>query len=271
MSSQRTHGHCTSPEPILCDSPAEKAEHTAQTEEEFWMGSSDKSRENNPPLSIVKDLTPSVPATSHHEDDKVKSTQFSLKSLPGAVYADSDVESVITRSTFSEDTVDSIPETLPLILPSAAEEIEVFHSLFHILDDAFSELEVKMHESFESLSIQDMFLRLPVFRASTVFFGLRPNHLGYWEGSIYLNGRYSHICKLLSSDFEGGVMFGVEIGEIDDLDGYGGATLFMAENRRVYYTSTAGWFEEDSEGYYQYQVHGGFDLQQFSMTKVLKL
>ena len=248
-------------EPILCDSPIEKVEHTAQTEEEFCMGSSDKSRENKPSLSIVKDLVSSAPATSHHEDGKVKSTQFSLKSLPGAVYADSDVESVSTRSTFSEDSVDSIPKKLSLILPSAAEQTELFHSLFHILDDAFSELEIKMHESFESLSIQDMFLRLPVFHASTVFFGLRPDHLGFWKGYIYLNGRYSEICKLLSYDFEGGVMYGVEIGKVEDLDGYGGATLFMAQNRQVYYTSSAGWFEEDNEGYYQFQVHGGFDLQ----------
>jgi len=263
-----------SPEPILGYSPVGKTEHTAQVEEEFGMGSLDKSGENESPRSIIKDLASPVLFSSQHEDEKsvkVRSTQFSLKSLPGAVYADSDVGSVISRSTFSEETVDSTSEALPLILPSATEEVELFHALFHILDDAFSELEVRMHESFESLSIQDMFLRLPVFRASTVFFGLRPDHLSYWKGYIYLNGRYSEISKLLSYDFEGGMMYGVEFGGVDDLDGYGGATLFMAQDRQVYYTSSAGWFEEDKEGYNQFQVHGGFDLQQFSMTKVLSL
>jgi hypothetical protein len=200
---------------------------------------------------------------------EIKPTQFSLKSLPGAVCADSDVESVVSRSTLSEETVDSIPETLPLILPSATEEAQIFHALFNILDDAFSELEVKMHENFEPVSAQDMFLRLPVFRASTMFFGLRPDHSGLWKGHIYLNGRYTQISKLLY-DFDG-EMYGVQIGEIDDLDGYGGATLFMAQDRQVYYTSSAGWFEEDNEGYYRFQVHGGFDLRQLSMTKVLEL
>ena len=128
-----------------------------------------------------------------------------------------------------------------------------------------------MHDSFESLCIQDMFLKLPVFHALMVLFGLRPDHLGYWKGYIYLNGRYTQICKLLSYDFDGGMLYGVQIGGVDDLDGYGGATLFMAQNRQVYYTSSAGWFEEDKEGYYQFQVHGGFDLHQFSTTKVLKL
>jgi hypothetical protein len=47
------------------------------------------------------------------------------------------------------------------------------------LDDAFSELEVRMCESFEFLSIQDMVLRLPEYLASTVFFGLRPDRSGY--------------------------------------------------------------------------------------------
>ena len=67
------------------------------------------------------------------------------------------------------------------------------------------------------------------------------------------------------------MIYGVEICGVDDLDGYGGATFFMAQNRRVYYTSSAGWFEEDDEGYNQFQVHGGFEIQQFGMTKVLKL
>lgn len=261
----------SSPEPIFDDSPTGKAERAVQAEEEFWMGSLVKSKEID---SIVKDLTSSARISIHREDEKsvnIRSTQFSLKSLPGAIYAESDDDSVISRSTFSEETVDSTLETLPLTLPTAAEEVELFSALFHILDDAFSELEVRMHESFEALSIRDMFLRLPVFHAPRVFFGVRSDHSGYWKGRIYLNGRYSQISKLLSEDFERGVMYGVRIGGIDDLDGYGDATLFMAQDRQVYYTSSAGWFEEDKEGYYQFQVHGGFDLRQFGMTKVLSL
>lgn len=66
-------------------------------------------------------------------------------------------------------------------------------------------------------------------------------------------------------------MYGIEIGVVDDLDGYGDGTLFMAQNRQVYCTSEAGRFEEDKEGYYQFEIYGGFDLQQCGMTKVLKL
>lgn len=237
------------------------------------MGSLDKPGDNEPPSFITKDLISSAPASSGNEDEnplKVSSTQFSLKSFPGAFYAESDDGSVISRSTFSDETVDSTPETLPLLLPSAAEEAELFSALFHVLDDAFSEFEVRMYESFEPLGIRDMFLRLPVFRAQTMFFGLRPDHSSCWEGYIYLNGRHSQISRL-SYDFKGGVMYGVKIGGIDDFDGYGGATLFMAQDRRVYYTSNAGWFEEDNEGYYQFEVHGGFDLRQCSMTAVLNL
>ena len=42
----------TSPEPIICDSPTGKTEHSSQTEEKFWMGSSEKSRQNVP-LSTI--------------------------------------------------------------------------------------------------------------------------------------------------------------------------------------------------------------------------
>jgi hypothetical protein len=66
-------------------------------------------------------------------------------------------------------------------------------------------------------------------------------------------------------------MYGVKIGGVHDLDDYGGATLFMAQDRKVYYSSSEGWFEEDEEGYYQFQVHGGFDIEQVSRSKVLSL
>jgi hypothetical protein len=147
---------------------------------------------------------------------------------------------------------------------------KIFQGVYQVLDVAFSELERRMHESPDPLGIQDMILKLPVFNSSPVFFGRQPKG-SFWEGFIHLNGRFSEIAKLFSQEFENGMMYGIEIGGLDDYDGYGDALLFMGQNRLIYYTSSAGWFEEDQDGFMQYTVHGGFDLREINMSKVLRL
>jgi hypothetical protein len=75
----------------------------------------------------------------------------------------------------------------------------------------------------------------------------------------------------LDNDFENGFIYGVRIGGISDIDGYGDAMVFMGQDRKVYYTSEGGWFEEADEGFYEYLVHGGFDIQQFCRTTILDI
>jgi len=75
----------------------------------------------------------------------------------------------------------------------------------------------------------------------------------------------------LDNDFENGFIYGVRIGGISDIDGYSDAIVFMGQDRKVYYTSAEGWFEEDDEGFSEYQVHGGFDIRQLSMTTTLDI
>lgn len=57
--------------------------------------------------------------------------------------------------------------------------------------------------------------------------------------------------------------YGVEIGGVDDLDGYGGATLFMAITLPLQDGS-----RKIGRDIINFKVHGGFDLQHFSMTKM---
>ena len=186
------------------------------------------------------------------------------------MYTDCDIGSVSSRSTYSDDEVSQIRRQARVVIPTDAEQKEIFQDVHEVLDEAFSELERRMHESFDPLGIQDMILKLPVFYSSPVFFGKRPKD-SYWEGFIHLNGRFSEIAKLFSREFENGMIYGIEIGGLDDYDGYCDALLFMGQNRLIYCTSSAGWFEEDQDGFMQYRVRGGFDLREINMSKVLRL
>lgn len=86
-----------------------------------------------------------------------------------------------------------------------------------------------------------------------------------------MNGRYTTLAKLRKKNFENGFIYGVEIGVIHGVDGYGHAMVFMWQDRKVHYTSSARWFEKDAEGYDEFQVHGGFDMRQFHMSAVLNI
>jgi hypothetical protein len=180
------------------------------------------------------------------------------------------MESVTSRSTFSEESLPAIVAP-PIVLPCNIDEAGFFDNLFHVLDDPFSDFEAKWHESFELLPSHEMVLRLPSFHAAQVLYGLRPDYSGCWTGFIHLHGRYSSLSKLLDNDSENGFIYGVRIGGISDIDGYGDAILFLGQDRKVYYTSEEGWFEDDDEEYYEYQVHGGVEMRQFGMTTILDI
>lgn len=227
------------------------------------------------PMPIFPQASTNTPDNNAPQEDtqptRIPSAQFPLKSrLPGAVYAEFDIGSVASRSTYSEEFVPQSRRHSRVVMPTDAEQKDIFDGVYEVLDDAFSELEMRMHESFEPLGIQNMVLKLPVFYSSPVFFGKRPEH-SYWKGFIHLNGRFSEIAKLYSREFEDGMIYGIEIGGIDDYNGYGDALLFMGQNRLIYYTLSAGWFEEDKDGFMQYKVRGSFDLREINMDKELDL
>jgi hypothetical protein len=270
-----------SPEPIIhAPSANDKDETSSQdassvrddldtsTQDAFWGAST---KENS--TDLLNNNEPALPASTSSEIQKPDSSEpfsYPSHSLPGAVYQESDIESVTSRSTFSEESLPAIVAP-PIVLPCNVDEVGLFDSLFHVLDDAFSDFEARWRESFEPLPSQKMVLRLPSFHASQVFYGLRPDYSGCWTGFIHLNGRYSSLSKLLDVDFEDGFIYGVEVGGIRKLDGYGDAIVFMEQDRKVYYTSREGWFEEDDEGFYGYEVHGGFEMRQFRMSAILDL
>ena len=257
-----------SPEPTIRTSIANDELDTS-SQDTFSLRSSIK--EDSTTLLNNNELE--LPASTNSETQKPDSSKpfpYSSHYLPGAVYQDSDTESVTSRSTFSEESLPDIVAP-PIVLPCNIDEAALFDNVFHVLDDAWSDFEAKCNESFEPLPSQEMVLRLPSFHAAQVLYGLRPDYSGCWKGFIHLNGRYSSLEKLLDNDFKNGFIYGVRIGGIRDVDGYGGAIVFTGQDRKVYYTSEEGWFEEDDEGFYEFLVHGGFDIRQFRMTTILDI
>ena len=112
------------------------------------------------------------------------------------------------------------------------------------------------------------------FKSSThsripVIFGRRPYRQGFWEGRLELTGEYTEVKKLRAPSFENGIGFGVEIGSIKDFESMGGAILFMAVDRQMYYTDRDGWFDQDEFGRYCYRVLGPYDFRSLCRDKVL--
>ena len=257
-----------SPEPIFPQASTNNLDNNAPQDDAELRSPS--------PEPVLPQPSTNKPDNNAPQDDAepigIPAAQFPLKSrLPGAVYAESDIGSVESRSTYSEE--ESVPQTRRksrTVMPTDDEQRDIFEGVYEVLDEAFSELETRMNESSEPLGIQDMILKLPVYYSSPLFFGKQPNH-SLWEGFIYLNGRFSEIAKLFSREFENGMIYGIEIGGIDNYDGYGDALLFMGQNRLIYLTSSAGLYEEDKDGFMQYRVRGGFDLREMGMSKVLDM
>ena len=86
-----------------------------------------------------------------------------------------------------------------------------------------------------------------------------------------MNGRYTTLAKLRKKNFENGFIYGVEIGVIHAVDGYGHATVFMGQDRKVYYTSSAGWLRRTPKVVMSFRFNGGFDTRQFHMSAVLNI
>jgi len=137
-----------SPEPSSCVSNAN---------DEFDSSNKDGSsmKEDSTKFLTNKELV--LLASTDNETQKPDTSKsFSFHSLPGAVYQDSDIESVTSRSTFSKESASNIGDTPPLVLPSNVDEAALFNNLFHIHDDAFSKFEARLHQNFGSLQIEEM-------------------------------------------------------------------------------------------------------------------
>ena len=244
-----------SPEPHYHD-VNQGDELTVSDQDEFWMHKSESSipdAANVPQSDFVEQAL--------HLANETKGPKCTTE------YEGSDHESVIGRSTFTEET-SSTADATTLTLPSNVDHTAVFNYVFDVLDDAFSAFESNGKETSGSRPVDEMVLDLPEFDAPNLLFGLRPDRSSCWKGMLWLDGRYTALCKLRKRGFEGGFIYGAEIGEVEDVDGYGGVTLFMGQDRKIYYTSTSGWFEEDHDGIFEYKVHGGFELRDFNMGKV---
>ena len=84
-----------------------------------------------------------------------------------------------------------------------------------------------------------------------------------------MTGKYTEVHKLRSPSFENGIGFGVDIGSIKDFESMGGAILFMAVDRQMYYTDREGWFDQDRFGRYCFSVYGPYDFRSLCRDNVL--
>lgn len=244
--------------------------------DKFWMGSAGRTSKINEPTTptplprLLAKFTANYRFGIRNDNMKMKVTD----PLVPSTTSDSDVDSASTDSysVLSDDTVESPPQPR-LTRFTHDEEVIFFNHIYSILDASFSEWEERVnYRSGQSLTlekIEDATLSLPHIEESPVIFGRRPYRQGFWEGRLELTGEYTEVKKLHAPSFENGIGFGVEIGSIQDFESMGGAILFMAVDRQMYYTDRFGWFDQDEFGRYCYRVLGPYDFRSLCRDKVL--
>jgi hypothetical protein len=121
-------------------------------------------------------------------------------------------------------------------------EADFFYEFYHTLDYSFGVWERSVGyargktRELDRTNPNDVTLDLPSRIEQHIIFGQRPDRNGFWRGYLRLGGKYTELVKLTSWTAEEKVMWGVEIGKIDDFECLDGATLFFAIDRKVYYT-----------------------------------
>ena len=235
----------------------------------FWM--------TGRTLKFTEPMTP-TPLHPRQPDFRISNKSMETKAtsaLDDAILStdtDDDSASTCSYSVLSDDTIE-YPPPPHLTRFTREEEVVFFNNIYDILDASFSEWEKRVnYQSGEPLSlekVEDATLSLPHIRDDNVIFGSRPNRQGYWEGRLELMGQYTEIRKLRSHRFENGISFGVEIGSIQDFESMGGALLFMAVNRKMYYTDQDGCFHQDEFGRYCYKVIGPYDFRNIRKDEIL--
>ena len=245
--------------------------------DEFWMGSAGRTSKINEP-TLLHHYPADKPCFAANYRFDIRNDNMETKvTNPLDHYTtttDSDVDSASTGSysVLSDDTIESPPQPR-LTRFTRDEEVIFFNHIYNILDASFSEWEERVnYRSGQPLTlekVEDATLSLPHIHESPVIFGRRPDRQGFWEGRLELTGEYTEIKKLRSPSFENGIGFGVEIGSIKDFESMGGAILFMAVDRQMYYTDRSGWFDQDEFGRYCYNVIGPYDFRSICKDKVL--
>jgi hypothetical protein len=246
--------------------------------DEFWIGSTGRTLKiNEPPTPTPLPRRQLIlPANDSfcvgNDTVQTKLTNSLGHTTTATTDTDDDSASTCSYSVLSDDTIESPPPPR-LTRFTHDEEVMFFNHIYSILDASFSEWEERVnYQSGQPLTlekIEDATLSLPHIREPCVTFGRRPHRQGFWEGRLELTGKYSEIKKLRSPTFENGIGFGVEIGSIPDFESMGGAILFMAIDRQMYYTDQFGWFELDEFGRYCFSVFGPYDFRSLCRDKVL--
>ena len=212
--------------------------------DKFWMGSTGRtSKINEPTTPTPLPRQQAVLATTYRFDIERSSMETKVTNPPvhpiTANVTDVDSASTCSYSVLSDDTIESPPHPR-LTRFTREEELTFFDHIYNILDASLAEWEERVnYQSGVPLSLEkdeDATLSLPQICESPVIFGCRPDRQGFWEGHIELTGEYTEIMKLRSPSFENRIGFGVEIGSIKDFESMDGAILFMAMDRRMYYT-----------------------------------
>ena len=245
--------------------------------DKFWMGSTGRTSKINEPTTPTPLPRRQLNFLANYRfgvrNDNME-TKVTNPLDPSTKTNDTDVdsESTCSYSVLSDDTIESPPQPR-LTRFTHDEEVLFFNNIYTILDASFSEWEERVnYQSGQPLTlekVEDATLSLPHIRESSVTFGRRPYRQGFWEGRLELTGEYTEVKKLRSPSFENSIGFGVEIGSIQDFESTGGAILFMAVDRQMYYTDRFGWFDQDEFGRYCYRVLGPYDFRSLCRDKVL--
>ena len=269
--SQNKSHSSTPAEPMLIDSPPSHASWIPFHEEmtEFWMGPSKSSITTK--LGTILKLTP----PSSPDKPKLKYPTH-LPRILNLKPIDSDQESVSTES-YSILSDDTIPLSPPPILTrfSSQGESEYFMGLYNTIDQAFSQWESKVGDQkadfLEFGNINDMYLEIPKFIERGVLMGKKPGGDGFWTGNIGLFGPEIILHRLEAR--QGKKLLGIEIGFIEDFEcrrgSIGGALLFFACDRNVYYTDEDGDVDQDDQGICTFIAHGPYDLRTMGTGCVL--
>ena len=247
---------------------------SGESADRFWLGRTSKISEPTTPTPLGRrqpNFRGNYRFAISNDNMETKVTS-ALDHAISSTDADDDSASTCSYSVLSDDTIE-YPPAPRLTRFTRDEEIVFFNHIYDILDASFSEWEERVnYRSGEPLSlekVEDATLSLPHIRDDYVIFGRRPDRQGYWEGRLELTGQYTEIKKLRCHSFENGISFGVEIGSIQDFESMGGAMLFMAVDRKMYYTDQDGFFHQDEFGRYCYKVIGPYDFRSIRKDKIL--
>lgn len=100
-----------------------------------------------------------------------------------------------------------------------------------------------------------------------VIWGRRGHGKGYWTGHLgVIPGRV--VVEKLKVGYHPTPIFGVQIGGIEDFNGYD-SMVFYGENGRIYYTPCEFTCPEYEEGWNIVNVYGGFTMEHFGAQNIL--